>query len=80
MEKYILIFDKGEQVGIEKIDSIIEKEDVQMEVLKAFVKGEEVDVLHVKDLDYGIVIPRHVADRLRELVNDINGKEILNER
>jgi len=64
MTKYILIFDHGEQVGFEKIESNV-KGDIVTEVVKADINGQEVDVLHLLDMDYGIIIPAHIADKLR---------------
>jgi hypothetical protein len=68
MKKCILIFDKGEQVGFEKIDSIAPEND-SIEVVKAFINLEYIDVLYVRDMDYGIVIPKHIADKIRGTTN-----------
>ena len=70
MSRKILVFDAGECVGqVEIEDPCSDHANVMvMAIIKATINGKELDVLYILDMDYGIVIPEHVAKTIYNLV------------
>lgn len=68
----IMLFDKGEYIGIVRTDKKI-KDGAIMEVWTVVIDKSEnlqfqtIDVLHVRDMDYAIVIPDHIAVQIRNV-------------
>jgi hypothetical protein len=75
MEREILIFDKGEKI-CSVMDCESHPQDTLMCLLSIDYEGEKLDVLQILDMDYAIVIPRHVALRLDGVLEEHKeGKE-----
>jgi hypothetical protein len=67
MTKFILIFDHGECVGKLEIEPAPDQEAV-MEIIDATLPdGGNIYVLHILDMDYGIVISEKTAITMKEL-------------
>jgi hypothetical protein len=63
------IFNGEEFLGSIKLETNI-KEGAIMEIIQAHpIGGEQLDVLRVKDMDYGIVIPTHIASIMNTVVD-----------
>jgi hypothetical protein len=68
MEEAVLIFDEGKKVGTILLETNYSNRGV-MSVIECNFDGEELDILHILDMSYGIVIPKHIADIIRNTVN-----------
>jgi hypothetical protein len=60
LEIYIDIYDAGEKLGVVKTESNFKGEAV-MELINGSFGVEQVKILHVRDMNYGIIIPNHIA-------------------
>jgi len=68
MKKTILVFDAGKCVGELEIEERSSDHANVMAIVKANINGKEIDVLYILDMDYGIVIPEHVAKTIYNLI------------
>jgi hypothetical protein len=68
MSRDILVFDAGDFVGKVEIEDPDSDNSNIMAIVKANLDGKEVDVLYILDMDYGIVIPEHIAKTIYNLV------------
>jgi hypothetical protein len=66
----INLFDAGKYIGIVKSDTTMNDSSL-MEILNVTINGKDVDVLHLRDMDYGIIIPKHIANLID---NALEGK------
>lgn len=69
-ETGLLIFDKGEKIGAIRANHHL-REGAIMEVLKVQFDDRYVQVLHLLDMDYGMVIPEDIATLLCDSLNTI---------
>lgn len=84
MIKDIMIFDKGKYICTIREDiDFSNGEMVQLlsTVINAeLIERELIDILYVKDMDYGIVIPRYIADemngKIEKLLTRMDGADI----
>jgi len=66
-----MIYEAGKLIGQTETDSIF-KNDAVAELIKVTIEGKQVTVLHVKDMNYGIIIPDHVATIMYDVCEDSN--------
>jgi hypothetical protein len=79
VKRSIEIFDNGKIVGLVEINTEF-GDDSLMELINGTINDKPVTVLHVRDMDYGMVIPEHIAEKLNEQINiEENRKEKSNE-
>lgn len=64
---YIEIFDGHNMIGVVETDNEFPGESV-IELIDATIKGEKVVILHLMDMDYGMIIPNHIADDMKDII------------
>lgn len=69
MKSEIMIFDAGKYVCLIKTESHF-KDGSVMEILNVTLPdGKNVELLHVQDMEYGIIIPDNVGQHIRNIVD-----------
>jgi hypothetical protein len=75
MERKILIYDKGKLLG-----SVEDNEDIPQDTILCLfdttLNGKHLEVLHVLDMDYGIVMPAHIAKKMNAILLEKEGSDV----
>jgi len=66
--KEIPIYDKGKLI-CSVVTDIDHSKDSMMCLLTVNYKSKKYDVLHILDMDYGIIIPNHIAVKMNKILD-----------
>lgn len=63
MSQGVILFDIGKQIGTVNMESKV-KEGALIEITRVIIDNKYATILHLLGLNYGIVIPDHIAAAL----------------
>lgn len=70
MRKYIEIYDGESKIGFVETESEFPNESV-FELIDVTIKEKKVVIFHILDMDYGIIIPTHIAETIKRINQEV---------
>lgn len=69
MNGYIEIYDDSNMIGLVETKNEFPDDSV-IELIDVTIIDKKATVMHILDMDYGIIIPDHIAEEIHKTIND----------